>query len=120
MPYYILSAFLFALLQLPYGWVARKKHQAKVFLWLAIAVAVVVSIGTIWFMSANMGKNIALHPFDFTGWQVVGVAAGMMILLTGIMWLVKKKIWPHAIFFFLNVGFLVVWSLTYFWYSGRH
>jgi hypothetical protein len=112
-------AIVYGILQLVYGWVARKKHEAKVFLWLGIALGGAVLLGTIVFLLTNIGKNVALAKFDFLGWDVAGGAAGIATLVTGVMWLIKKKIWPNGIFFGLNLLFLLVWGATRFWYQGK-
>lgn len=119
MPLYLLSALIYALLQLLYGWVARKKHQAKVFIYLGIGLSAAIFFGTLLFMSMNFDKKAALDVYNFFGWHIVGGCAVIALLLTGILWLVKKKIWPNAVFFFLNVGFLIIWALTRFWFSHK-
>lgn len=115
----ILATFAYAVLQVLYGWIARRKHEAKVFLWLGLVLAGAIILGTVIFMSSNLDKKAALDYYNFFGWHVVGVCTGIALLLTGAMWLAKKKVWPNAIFFFLNVGFGVIWALTRFWLTNK-
>lgn len=108
----------FGLLQILYGWVARKKHQAKVFLYLGLVAGGLIVLGTVIFLLLNVESKRGLIAFNFFGWDMVGIATGIMLLVTGILWLVKRKFWPNGIFFCINLAFGVLWWLTRFYYSG--
>lgn len=89
--------YLFALVLAIAGFVYRSKAGQLVWMYLFLAGAALVCVGTIIFPSMNMGRNIALHKFNMLGLDIVlytAIAYGLPTLAHA-LW--RRAWWPSGV-----------------------
>lgn len=89
--------YLFALVLVIAGFVFRSKTSHLVWMYVFLAGAALVCVGTIIFPSMNMGRNIALHKFNMLGLDLVMYTAIAFGLPTLVHSLWKRAWWPSGV-----------------------
>ncbi len=66
------------------------KHERKYAIWVGLLFVLGLELGTRMFLTDNLGHNIALHAFDFTGIFIVMGTATVLALTSLIIWFHQK------------------------------
>lgn len=86
-----------------YGFLLSRQNDKKIYLYTGLAGAMLIHLGTMVFLLSNIGKNVALHVFDFGGLDIVLYTSIALTLLSGIMGGVQRKLWPHGVMAVLSI-----------------
>lgn len=73
------------------------KNERKYAIWVGLLFVLGLEAGTRMFLTDNLGHNVALHAFDFTGIFIVMGTATLLALTSLIIWFRTKKVMPWLI-----------------------
>jgi hypothetical protein len=73
------------------------KNERKYAFWIGLALALGLEGGTRHFLTMNLGRNIGIHSFDFTGIYIVMAVSALITVISLIVWLRTKKLMPWLI-----------------------
>jgi hypothetical protein len=86
-----------------YGFLLSRQSDKKFYLYIGLAGAMLIHLGTMVFLLGNIGKNVALHKFEFGGLDIVLYTSIALTLLSGILGALQRKLWPHGVMAVLSI-----------------
>lgn len=94
MKYLLYYPFIFSFILIAMGSIYFVRKDKKIWLILAGIFSITITGGAVFFLLDNIGKNVALHKFNFFGLRV-SLVAGIIVGLFGVViWLWKKEKLP--------------------------
>lgn len=85
------------------------RNERKIAPYIGVLIFLALEAGTRIFLTVNFGKTIVLDSFDFTGLHIIGIVAGVVGLLAGILWWRTKKPMPWLLVLIMALVQIVVY-----------
>jgi hypothetical protein len=94
----LIVAYVYAGLLFVSGWLLRRQTQQLIWMYLFWAVGIAVVLGAILFPAQNIRTNVAIHPYNTLGLDLILYAALSSSLPCGTYVLIRRKNWwPLAV-----------------------
>ncbi len=94
----IILAYIYAGLLAISGWWLRRQTQQLVWMYLFLAVAVLVLLGAVLFPAQNIRSNVGLTPYRTTGLDLILYGALLSALPSATVVAIRRKWWwPLAV-----------------------